>query len=129
MADQAADCSICFKNVLHRQRAIFCNTCKHWIHLKCTALTQNDYMALSSCADDWYCSRCFSMVFPYNLFDDEEDFLSSLFNCDNLVLTITVSANNDLKFSIWNKFSLDESIYTDKHIYSQLHVSGDRYYS
>ena len=61
-------CLICLKNVNQNQKAMFCNSCNNWIHIKCEGMTEKDYntqVELNSHLNDdeieeqkWYCIKC-----------------------------------------------------------------------
>jgi hypothetical protein len=72
-------CAVCFKCVRDNQRAIFCDSCNHWVHLKCTNLSCQDYITMSDSTDSWYCQQCVQGIFPFNHFDDDDDFLNCIF--------------------------------------------------
>ena len=62
-------CIKCVKPVLNHHKAIFCDCCKKWIHLKCSGMTMFQYQQLSKQNYDWYCSECFQ--FPFSTNNDE----------------------------------------------------------
>ena len=81
-------CSICKFRVHNNHKAIFCNICHLWTHLKCTPLSLSEYNDLTHSHDDWYCPSCLSDTFPFNHFDSDTDFYFAL-------LDLQSSANFD----------------------------------
>ena len=84
-------CSICKFRVHDNHKAIFCNICHLWTHMKCTPLSLSEYNDLTHCHDDWYCPSCLSDTFPFNHFDNDTDFYFAL-------LDLQSSANFDGSF-------------------------------
>ena len=81
-------CSICKFRVHNNHKAIFCNICHLWTHLKCTPLSLSEYDDLTHYHDDWYCPSCLSDTFPFNHLDSDTDFYFAL-------LDLQSSANFD----------------------------------
>ena len=56
-------CSVCQKNVRSNNRAIECNVCKHWCHIKCGGISLREYRRLQNTQNfDWTCSTCISTL-------------------------------------------------------------------
>ena len=53
-------CSICNKNVLSNQKAIQCDSCYLWCHIKCDGTSAEIYDKLMSSdeTDSWHCLLC-----------------------------------------------------------------------
>ena len=51
-------CTDCSKPVKSNQKAIQCDFCDLWIHLKCTKLTVSEYNLMSKSNDCFYCECC-----------------------------------------------------------------------
>jgi len=51
-------CTDCNKPVKSNQKAIQCDFCDLWIHLKCTKLTVSEYNLMSKSNDYFYCDCC-----------------------------------------------------------------------
>ena len=61
-------CRICAKNVHDKDKAVQCDHCELWIHIKCNKLNYLDYRYLQNCDEPWYCIDCCSTIFfstPY----------------------------------------------------------------
>ena len=103
-------CSICNKNVLQNQSAVWCETCNHWCHIKCDGTSAETYKYLQSTMNDddaksWHCLYC-TMKFnhiniPFTLTDDSEldkiNISNNMRFCDFLPSFETISDTN--KFS------------------------------
>lgn len=54
-------CSVCQKNVRSYNRAIECDVCKHWCHIKCSEISLREYRRLQNIQNfDWTCPSCIS---------------------------------------------------------------------
>ena len=73
-------CSICKFSVHNNHKAILCDICHFWTHLKCSSFSHNEYIALSNSPEPWFCSSCIISLFPFNHFEDDTDFYFSLFD-------------------------------------------------
>ena len=55
-------CSVCNRNCLNNQDAIFCNTCEKWCHISCDGTSVEQYRKLNSAGADhtapWHCLVC-----------------------------------------------------------------------
>ena len=53
-------CSVCAKNVLSNQKAVCCDTCMKWCHIKCDGTSVGEYDFLISTDDSirWDCLAC-----------------------------------------------------------------------
>ena len=64
-------CTDCNKPVKSNQKAIQCDFCDLWTHLKCTKLTVSEYNLMSKSNDYFYCDCCedrlpnFTLVFLF----------------------------------------------------------------
>ncbi|XP_056004379.1 uncharacterized protein LOC125659658 isoform X2 [Ostrea edulis] len=95
-------CSTCRKPVKSNQKAIQCDFCELWVHLKCTNLDLAAYMSLGKSDDYFYCNLCESRLpnFTDSFFDDEETTYSQLPSGDgmheNVQFTSTNQSNSPL---------------------------------
>ena len=70
-------CGICYKSVRDNQKAVFCNECNFYIHIKCNNISVLEYEVLVSEADDvpWFCINCtikyHACVFPFGSIENE----------------------------------------------------------
>ena len=61
----AFNCPICRRSVSDNHRAIECDVCYAWYHLRCTPLSLKEYNHISVTADLWFCTRCRHDIFPF----------------------------------------------------------------
>ena len=65
-------CPICSKSFRSNSRAIECDNCQTWYHLKCTELTLNNYRYYACTDDLWLYSLCRDLIFPFNNIETTE---------------------------------------------------------
>eukprot|EP00111_Clytia_hemisphaerica_P021280 TCONS_00062636-protein len=65
-------CGICKKPVAKNHRAIQCDNCSYWVHIKCNNTTDNDYTKLISSDETWSCLKCIQTAIPFLQSSDEE---------------------------------------------------------
>ena len=61
-------CKICAKIVHDKDKAVQCDLCELWIHIKCNSLNYLDYRYLQNCDESWYCIECSNTIFFFNSF-------------------------------------------------------------
>ena len=76
-------CRICAKNVNDKDKAVQCDLCELWIHIKCNKLNYLDYRYLQNCDESWYCKDRCSTMFPFNSLSSNKNFLACCANTDN----------------------------------------------
>ena len=76
-------CRICEKNVSDKDKAVQCDLCELWVHIKCNNLNYLDYRYLQNSNKSWYCIECCSMIFPFNSLCSNKNFLSCCTSIDN----------------------------------------------
>ena len=59
-------CEIIFRK---HNNAISCDSCEGWFHLKCSGLSKELFKKLAVSDDDWYCTPCKNIIFPFNSLD------------------------------------------------------------
>lgn len=60
------DCSVCNKRIARNHRAVNCDSCNMWCHIKCASIKPNEYknyQRLSSFF--WWCPRCLCSSLPF----------------------------------------------------------------
>ena len=59
--------SFCEKIVKTSDKAICCDLCSNWIHIKCKYLNDLDYEYLGKLGNDetWYCKTCIHEILPF----------------------------------------------------------------
>ena len=94
-------CKICAKNVHDRDKAVQCDLCELWIHIKCNNLNYLDYRYLQNCDESWYCIDCCSTIFPFNSLSSNKNFLSCCTNTDSSIThTLWKDLENDHNSSL-----------------------------
>ena len=58
-------CAVCKKIVLNQHKAICCDHCNQWVHIKCNDLNDLDYNLLKSNNEFWYCILYTSEILPF----------------------------------------------------------------
>ena len=48
-------CEVCLKTVKRSDKAILCDRCDNWIHIKCNCMDKLDYEMLKSAKNPWFC--------------------------------------------------------------------------
>ena len=77
-------CMICAKNVHDKDKAVQCDLCELWIHIKCNNLIiYLDYSYLQNCDESWYCIDCCSTIFPFISLSSNKNFLACCTNTDS----------------------------------------------
>ena len=79
-------CKICSKSVHKNHRALQCDVCDFWVHIKCNKLYPGDYEKLKLSSEPWYCLHCLKTNLP---FMNETN--------DQLYLTTTKGLNIELQ--------------------------------
>ena len=79
-------CRICTKNVHDKDKAVQCDLCELWIHIKCDNLNYLDYRYLQNCDESWYCIECCSTIFHFNSLSRNKKFLVSCTSTDNNII-------------------------------------------
>ena len=137
-------CGICLKNVGQHRKAIKCDSCGFWNHIKCEKIDDKMYEKLKkqdeSLQTKHYCKICMEENLPFQKLSDNEFFISIVKNVEfNEDLDLTTSPPNWLKtlftdFSLLNKdepSSVDCKYYdlsskipnSSKNNYSMFHIN------
>ena len=58
-------CSFCKKEVKCDHKAISCDLCSKWIHIKCNGHNDLDYEYLKLNENVWYCKICATEILPF----------------------------------------------------------------
>ena len=76
-------CKICAKNVSDKVKADQYDLCELWVHIKCNNLNYLDYRCLQNSKELWYCMKCCSTIFPFNLLSSNKNILVCCSITDN----------------------------------------------
>ncbi|XP_060578354.1 uncharacterized protein LOC132735428 [Ruditapes philippinarum] len=68
-------CGICLRTVAKNHRALCCDQCDKWIHIKCAGIAPARYTELGNSEESWFCQPCDSINNIHNIFN----FSNSLF--------------------------------------------------
>ena len=64
-------CAVCTKAVGTEHRAIKCDMCENWIHIKCNKLDKTDYIHFQNNPDKkFYCIKCYAENIPFMTIDN-----------------------------------------------------------
>ena len=77
---------VCTKNVYDKDKAVQCDLCELWIHIKCSNLNYLDYRYLQNCNESWYCIECCSTIFPFNSLSSNKKSLVCCTSTDNNII-------------------------------------------
>ena len=94
-------CSVCLKCVKTNDRAIYCDICKKWVHIKCNKITPSKYkeMQNETDSDTFICITCIRSELPFGFESNEclkltiEKGLSIESNLENIDFNIPVGMN------------------------------------
>ena len=59
-------CGICCKPVASNHRAVQCDVCDLWIHIKCNSISPKEYEKLMESDNQWTCIKCFNETVPFS---------------------------------------------------------------
>ena len=76
-------CKICAKHVPNKVKAVQCDFCELWVHIKCNNFNYLDYRYLQNSNESWYCIECCSPIFPFNSLSSNKNVLACCTNTDN----------------------------------------------
>ena len=79
-------CRVCAKSVHGKNKAVQCDLCEPWIHIKCNKRNYLDYRYLQNCDESWYCIECCSTIFPFNFLSSNKNFLGCCTNTDSNII-------------------------------------------
>ena len=94
-------CSKCNRAVAKNHRAIQCDSCNQWIHIKCNKISETQYLKL--CQEDnndhFICIVCLNANIPFSNESNESLLLTTLkgLNIDSSIATIDISLNKQDK--------------------------------
>jgi hypothetical protein len=59
------NCAFCKHLIKRNHRAIQCDICDGWLHIKCANLSNSDNVRLGISNENWYCNNCLGKIFPF----------------------------------------------------------------
>ena len=146
--NQKTLCNICDKNVRANAKAICCDFCDNWVHIRCNYISPTRYLELSEedNHEDFLCNKCFNQELPFGLENNNTLNQATTLglensNFENLNVNISkndkklinllgkiVMKNNDpnIKSSICKYYSIDDFCskkFQTKQYFSILHLN------
>ena len=67
-------CKICSKSVAKTHKAVCCDLCNIWVHIKCNKINAATYNMLLNDETKWFCIECSKDIFPFSSLNDVEFF-------------------------------------------------------
>ena len=102
---QKHSCNICTKNIRANAKAVCCDYCDNWVHIKCNSITPIRYAEL--CEEEnnepFLCLKCFNDEMPFG-FESDKIFSQTVSlglnspNLDDLNFSITKTEKKLIKF-------------------------------
>ena len=93
-------CKIFTKNVSENVKAVQCDLCELWVHIKCNNLNYLNYRYLQNNNESWYCLECCSTIFPFNSLSSNKNLLACCTNTDNNTTQWMIDLENDHNSSL-----------------------------
>ena len=87
-------CKICDNPVAKNHKAIECDNCGLWVHIKCNKINTQTYKYLQKESCAWYCISCSSKIFPFSNLN-EDDFHKTIHGKKVKFLTIAKKRNQN----------------------------------
>ena len=99
-------CDVCNMRVLSHSYHLKCSACGQLTHIRCLPFVEKDdelYTKRNNC--DWLCICCTKRIFPFNHYDDDDEYLAAL--SDNWPISFDF-ASSDLRNKIFVPFDLND---------------------
>ncbi|XP_060579019.1 uncharacterized protein LOC132735993 [Ruditapes philippinarum] len=71
-------CGGCYRPVASNHRAVYCEACYLWWHIKCAAISASEYVKLSNDDEPWLCRNCNTFHFSDSYFEPNISLDSSI---------------------------------------------------
>ena len=91
-------CKICNNPVAENHKAVECDNCGLWIHIKCNKINAQTYKYLQKESCAWYYISCSGKIFPFSNLN-EDDFHKTIHGKKVKFLTIMLLDKEDLENS------------------------------
>ena len=127
-------CKICAKNVHDKDKAVQCDVCELWIHIKYNNLNHLDHRYLRHCDESWYYIECCSTIFSFKSLSSNKNFLAWSTNTDsnitqwkdlennhNSLLSLKPSSNLELLVNQFNNANTENDNDPEK-------IASSKYY-
>ena len=86
-------CGICSKSVRSDQRAVQCDSCDVWYHVKCMQMNTHVYEALANSSCTWECVICGLPNFSSSLFESSTTKVQTISGLWTRIYLIKVTMN------------------------------------
>ena len=96
------NCPICNRHVLDHAKQISCSLCNDQYHMKCISLFPCELSRMQE-TSHWYCFNCLSGLFPFNLTEDNEMFISEI-----ITIEIGPKVINSFHEMLFNRFKVNQ---------------------
>ena len=89
--------------VHNNQKGILCDICNVWHHANCVFIDLQTYNRLSSCKEEWYCSKCLAFVLPFSN-SSNEDLVCEFFFDDSVIDedSLNIMSQDVRKYNFYN---------------------------
>ena len=111
-------CGYCYKPVAKNHRAVLCEACNYWSHIKCARVSPTEYISLSNSDEPWLCGECNSFKFTDSFFDN------SLQNADISSLSLSSEGSN---INIFTELIDARKKHTKNFLICHLNINSLRY--
>ena len=58
-------CTVCGRSVTQNHKALQCDYCDQWVHIKCNLIDKKTYELLKQHESPWSCIKCTENIFPF----------------------------------------------------------------
>ena len=99
-------------------RAVLCEACNYWSHIKCAKVSPTEYISLSNSDEPWLCGECNSFKFTDSFFDN------SLQNADIRSLSLSSEGSN---FNIFTELIDARKKHMKNFLICHLNINSLRY--
>ena len=89
-------CPICKRRTQQHSKVILCHSCHAEIHYNCCGLLLSDFENEIS-AGKWFCRPCVEGFFPFNHFEDDNDFMKCV---------QAMSHSSNIATGLWNSMKI-----------------------
>ena len=110
MSNNSRTCTICDRHVHSHSYSMHCKLCHRGTHLACLSnVSRDDSLYKDREFNIWYCPCCVQSIFPFNHYNDDNDFMNAV--CPRDVISSDDVSN--LENKVLNVFDLDCDVTND----------------
>ena len=88
-------CGVCSRAVAKTHRAVLCDICEVWQHIKCVNITPSEYINLNASDDSWICPSCTDTTTIFQFSDSFFETMKPTTDINNSVHTPVHSTDCD----------------------------------